>query len=113
VNADKEFQAIKKFAGTIRAHRSTKTQTIPLKADSFEQWARQHQLEPGITKNNISVASKKFIVDNHGLDKSLLVNNRYAKEINNGWLDNIAADMYVQETFSVLCDLVNLQQLKN
>lgn len=112
VNADKEFLAIKKFAETIRAHRS-KAQTIPLKADAFEQWARQHQLEPGMMKNNTTLTSKKFIVDNHGLDKSLMANNSYAKEINNSWLYNIAGDIYIQETFSVLCDLVNLQHPKN
>ncbi len=112
VNTDKEFQAIKKFAETIRARR-TKAQSIPLKADAFEQWAREHQLEPGIMKSNKPAASKKFIVDNHSLDRLVLTNNSYAKEINRGWLDNIAGDMYIQETFSVLCDLVNLQKLKN
>jgi carboxyl-terminal processing protease len=112
IKADKEFQEIKKFAETIREHRS-KAQTIPLKAEAFEQWARQHQLEPGMLKNNTTLTEKKFAVDNHGLDKAVLANNSYAKEVNNGWLNNIAGDIYIQETFSVLCDLVNLQHPKN
>ena len=112
VNDDKAFQDIKKITEAIRARR-TKAQTIPLKADGFEQWARQHELEPGILKKNSSLASKKFTVDNHGLDKTLLVDNSYAKEVNNGWLHNIAGDLYIQETFSVLCDLINLQHPQN
>jgi carboxyl-terminal processing protease len=112
VNSDKELQGIKKIAETIRTRR-TKTQTIPLKADGFEQWARQQELEPGIMKSHTLTASKKFTIDNHGPDKLLLSNNSYAKEINNGWLHNIAGDIYIQETFSVLCDLVNLQLPKN
>jgi hypothetical protein len=47
-------------------------------------------------------------VDANSLDKALLVNNEYAKEINNRWLINIADDIYIQEVFSVLCDLNNL-----
>lgn len=112
VNDDKVFQDIKKIAEAIRARR-TKAQTIPLKADGFEQWARQHEFEPGILKKNTSLASKKFTVDNHGLDKTLLADNSYAKEVNNGWLHNIAGDIYIQETFSVLCDLINLQHPQN
>lgn len=112
VNDDKVFQDIKKIAEAIRARR-TKAQTIPLKADGFEQWARQHELEPGILKKNTSSASKKFTVDNHGLDKTLLADNSYAKEVNNGWLHNIAGDIYILETFSVLCDLINLQHPQN
>lgn len=112
VNDDKVFQDIKKIAEAIRARR-TKAQTIPLKADGFEQWARQHELEPGILKKNTALASKKFTVDNHGLDKTLLADNSYAKEVNNGWLHNIAGDIYIQETFSVLCDLINLQHRQN
>jgi hypothetical protein len=59
------------------------------------------------------LTSKKFTVDNHGLDKTLLADNSYAKEVNNGWLHNIAGDIYIQETFSVLCDLINLQHPQN
>ena len=112
LNDDKDFLGIKKIAEAIRTRR-TKEQTIPLKADGFEQWAKQHELEPFIMKGNTSMASQKFTVDNHGLDKTLLVNNSYAKEVNNGWLHNIAGDIYIQETFSVLCDLINLQHPKN
>ena len=111
-NADKEFQDIKKINEAIRARR-IKTETIPLKADAFEQWAKQHEQELDIIKSNTSLINKKFSVDNHGLDKAVLTNNSYAKEINNGWLLNIAEDIYIRETFSVLCDLINLQQTKN
>ena len=51
----------------------------------------------------------KFTVENHEQDKQLLVNNLYAKEINREWLENIADDIYIQEVFLVLTDLINLQ----
>ena len=112
VNADKEFREIKTIAAMVRARRE-KTETIPLKGDGFEQWAKKHELELDFLKGNTSSVSKKFTVDNHGLDRALLTNSVYAKEINSEWLLNISDDIYIQEAFSVLCDLINLQQSKN
>jgi len=54
------------------------------------------------------VSNKKYTPDANSLDKALLANNEYAKEINDRWLVNIAEDIYIQEAFSVLCDLNNL-----
>jgi len=113
VNAEKEFLSIKTIAANIKARRE-KTETIPLKAGGFEQWAKQHGQELDFLKGNTSSISKRFAVENNGLDKALLTNNSiYAKEINNGWLHNIAEDIYMQEAFLVLCDLIALQQPKN
>jgi len=113
INADKEFKEIRTIATTVRA-RHEKTETIPLKGDGFEQWAKQHELELDFMKDNTASISKKFTVDNHGLDKTLLAtNSAYAKEINREWLHNIADDIYIEEAFSVLCDLITLQPSKN
>ena len=112
INADKEFQQIKKLAEAIKARR-TKTETISLKPESFEQWAKQKTLGMDVMKRNTALPGKKFTVDNHNQDKIVLATNNYAKEINNTWLSDIAGDIYIQETFSVLCDLINLQKSKN
>lgn len=66
-----------------------------------------------VMEGNAETGNKKFTVDNHAQDKVLLLNNQYAIEVNNGWLRNIAEDIYIREAFSVLCDLINLQQIKN
>ena len=52
----------------------------------------------------------QFTVENHGPDKQLLANNQYAKEMNDAWLKNLADDIYLQEAFLVLTDLINLQK---
>lgn len=112
VNADKEFQQIKKFSEAIRTKR-TKTETISLKVDGFEQWARQNESDMDILKQDFKTPTQEYTVDNHNQDKIALANNDYAKEINNAWLSDIASDIYIQETYSVLCDLINLQKPKN
>ncbi len=108
VNASTEFRDIKKIAELMRAGR-TKSETIPLKWDNFEQWIKKKENEMEMMGGETSAPGKKFTVDNHGLDKSLLANNAYAKEINDVWLADIAEDIYIQEAFSVLCDLINLR----
>ena len=109
---NKEFEAIKNMVTAMKARRA-KIETIPLKQEGFEQWAKQREQEMNIIEAH-TLSAGKFTVDNHGLDKALLTNNSgYAKEINNEWLHNIAEDIYIQETFSVLCDLIKLNQFKN
>ena len=112
MNASPEFQDIKKITGAIRSRRN-KTETIPLKADAFEQWVKLREQELNAFKGHTAAKTNLFTVDNHSLDKTLLSTTAYATEINNGWLTSIADDIYIQETFAVLADLIHLQQTKN
>jgi carboxyl-terminal processing protease len=113
VGAENEFIAIRKVLDVLRV-RKEKTETIPLKMEAYEQWARQHELELDLSIfQNSGEASKKFIVTNHSLDKSLLQTNAYAREVNSGWIGSISEDIYIQEAFLVLCDLVSLQKPGN
>ena len=70
-------------------------------------------VEMDIMKGNTKTGANKFTVDNHAQDKIFLTNNQYGIEINKGWLQNITEDIYIQEVFSVLCDLINLQKRQN
>ena len=93
--------------------RRSRTETIPLKVEAFEQWAKQRELEMDAIASYTS-STTKFSADNHGLDKALLSSNSiYAKEVNKEWLKNITEDIYLQEAFSVLCDLIKLSPSKN
>ncbi len=112
VNDNREFGAVKNMVTAMKARRA-KTETIPLKLESFEQWAKQRELDLNIIERNTSTTGM-FTADNHGLDKALLAtNNSYAIEINKEWLQNITEDIYVHEAFSVLCDLIKLNPSKN
>jgi hypothetical protein len=63
--------------------------------------------------NEDETPTKKFTVENHAGDKEAFRNNAYAKEVNEVWLKNIAGDIYIEEAFSVLLDLINLQKPSN
>lgn len=108
IKASNDFKAIKTIIAVMKS-RLEKDEMIPLRAESFEEWAKQHEQEADLIESNPSTPAKKFTVDNHGLDKAILANTAYSKEINEDWLQGIAADIYIQEAYSVLCDLLNLQ----
>jgi carboxyl-terminal processing protease len=109
IAADPSFQEIQKIVVATRSRRS-KEETISLRPEAFEQWYKQQEAEMDIMEGTAKAPGKKFTPDNHSLDKALLINNEYAKEVNNFWLNDIAENIYIQEAFLVLCDLIKLKQ---
>ena len=109
VIANPDFQIIKKIVEEERKAMQTQSRTVPLKAELFEKWAQQQEIDLKAMKGE-GRPTNKFTAENHGQDKLLLKNNEYAKEINQGWLDNLADDIYIQEVFLVLTDLIDLQK---
>jgi carboxyl-terminal processing protease len=112
VIASDEFKKIKKFIEEEKKIQAVMTRTIPLKWDSFEKWIKENETRGGELGEEERV-SKKFTVENYAGDKELFRNNAYAKELNDVWLKNIAGDIYIEEAFSVLLDLINLQKAIN
>ncbi|MBP6215330.1 MAG: carboxy terminal-processing peptidase [Chitinophagaceae bacterium] len=108
IKSDDNFRDIQQIILMMIARRE-KSETISLKWEEFEKWARQNAKELEALKGDVVAAGKKFTVTNHGLDKVLLANNEYAREINQVWLDDINEDIYIQEAFLVLCDLIKLR----
>ena len=112
VIASDEFNEIKKFIEEGKKLYSAKTRTIPLKWDLFEKWMKENDKVEQML-NEDETPTKKFTVENHAGDKESFRNNAYAKEVNEVWLKNIAGDIYIEEAFSVLLDLINLQKAPN
>ncbi len=110
--ANPDFQVIKKIVEEQQKAMQATSRTIPLKAELFEKWVLQQELDLEAMKGE-GKPTNKFTVENHSTGKQLLVNNPYAAEINKVWLENLADDIYIQEVFLVLTDLINLQKTKN
>lgn len=112
VTTSDAFREVKKFIEEGKKLYTVTTRTIPLKWDQFEKWIKENETDEGIL-NKEEAPTKKFTVENHAGDKELFQNNAYAKEVNEVWLKNIAGDIYIEEAFSVLLDLINLQKAAN
>jgi carboxyl-terminal processing protease len=109
ISTDQDFNAIKKTVEIQRKLVQSTSQTIPLKWDSFEKWVQEHNPQPEGKRTN-TTSTALFAVENHSQDKQLLQNNLSDKEINSAWLQNVAADIYTQEAFRVLTDLIQLKK---
>jgi len=105
-----DFQIIKKITEAQQKYMQAETRTIPLKAELFEKWAQQQEIDLETMKGKAS-DPVKFTVENNKQDKQLLENNQYAKEMNKEWLKHLAEDIYIREAVFVITDLINL--LKN
>lgn len=103
------FLVIKKIIEEEQKALQATSRVIPLKPESFEKWALAQELNLEMMKGE-SKAPGKFTIENHAQDKQLLQNDPYAKEMNERWLQKLASDIYIQETFLVLTDLINLQK---
>ncbi len=108
VIANPYFKMIKKIIDEQQKILHAPSHIIPLKAELFEKWRQQQEANLAAMKGGGKPASK-FTVANHEQDKQLMANNPYAKEVNKEWLDNLSEDIYLQEAFLVLVDLINLQ----
>lgn len=100
------FNEVKKFIDDERRVIKARENPIPLKWDLFEKWIKDNDPEEG-PPDNLKPTSR-FTVENHAKDKELLVNNPDAAEINKIWMEGLTKDIYVEETFAVLTDLIRL-----
>ncbi|MBI5858405.1 MAG: carboxy terminal-processing peptidase [Sphingobacteriales bacterium] len=109
VIAHPDFRLIKKIVDEQKKIQQASFRIIPLKAELFEKWMDQREASLEAMKGE-GETTNKFTVENHEQDKQLLVNNTYAKELNQEWLNNLAEDIYIQEAYMILADLINLQK---
>jgi carboxyl-terminal processing protease len=107
VQADPVFRLIHSIAEEQKKSIQTVVRTIPLKAELFEKWMQEQEQALDIMKGE-TTPTNLFTIENHAADKQLLQADRYAKEINDTWLKNLADDIYIQEAYRVSADLINL-----
>jgi carboxyl-terminal processing protease len=110
ISANEDFAAIKKIVEIQQRDNQTVTRTVPLKWDGFEKWIKEQEKELELIEGKGEPA-KSFTVENHAQDKQLFQNNAYAKEVNETWLENLSGDIYLQEVYLIVTDLINLQKL--
>ena len=109
INANTQFQLIKKITEEKKKEVQLDNRTIPLKPELFEAWVAQRDIELEAIKGESTVAGV-YTPANHNSDKQLMAANPYAKEVNDDWLKRLAHDIYLQEACQVVTDLINIQK---
>lgn len=108
IGSDQDFQLIKKVAEEQQKELLAPARSIPLKAETFEKWAADQELDLETAKGEAS-KNTSYKVENHGFDNKVL-QDEYLKEKNAAWMTMLARDIYIREAFLVLTDLVDLQK---
>jgi len=108
INSNPDFQQIKKLIATQQAKEQQKTETIPLKWESFEKWFTER--ESSVSEEITSHGQPVFTASVAEQNKQWITDNDDAKEWNEAMIKNIREDIYTQEAFLVLCDLISLQK---
>ncbi len=111
IDTNKVFTLVKKLIAEEKTALTSGSWTIPLQADQFAAYMKQHEKDLDFSFLE-TYATGRFKAGNHAQDKLLMQNNPYAVEVNNTMIKNISSDIYIEECFSILLDMINLQQHK-
>ncbi len=109
VKTNNSFRDIMRITSLQKSSWQTGMRFIPLKWDDFENWIKQVKQDME-TMDGEGIPTKKFTIENHTQDKQFLLSNDYAREVNNSWLRNLMEDIYIEESFLVIIDLIKLQK---
>jgi carboxyl-terminal processing protease len=83
-----------------------KKEKISLKWDAVEKEVRESKVS--VTEKSFAVPTTVFSTGNNSSDQKLIGNDEIAKEINQRWLQRIAQDPYIEETYQIMLDLIKI-----
>lgn len=106
VSNNQDFQEIKNLLAKQEAKQ--KSETIPLKWERFEKWMSDK--EASATEEVASQNQSVFTANVAEQNKQWVTDSEDAKEWNDITIKNIQEDIYTQEAFLILCDLIETQK---
>jgi len=108
IGKNEKFKAIRAAAASYKKY--TNGFVVPLKIDDFENWVKGNESGEELSEEEIAEDSKIFTADNHAAEKQKIALNLASKEMNGYILKNIQQDIYIEEAFRILLDLVRIQK---
>lgn len=85
---------------------------VPLQPAGFEKWIKEREEVLKALDESEVADHKLFIADNYRMEKERLRNNVYAAGLNAAALKSIQHDIYIQEAYLIITDLIKLQKTK-
>jgi len=108
INSNKNFLDIQKTIKTETEIIKMQSRTIPLQPDTFEKWMEQTVEMKKQTREKDEYSTNLFMVENHSQDKERMKTDAYAKEINGIIFKNLQQDIYIEEAFNIISDLIKI-----
>ncbi|HEY1022228.1 MAG TPA: carboxy terminal-processing peptidase, partial [Flavisolibacter sp.] len=106
------FAKLKEEVAKMTAYVKTKIREVPLQPAGYEAWRVQHETLLPKEAPVSAAASAQFVVMNHGYEQQRLLANTYAGEISKVQRDDLQKDIYVEETYRIVADLIQITKLK-
>ncbi len=110
-NAHPSFQLIRRF--TARELLSRDNRVIPLNLTEYRKQTDEMYGWIKALEKALEQPAKSYSVQNTGYDQELLRIDTYGKEINAQLIENLRNDIYLEETYRVLLDLMASTQSNN
>ena len=112
VSNNKSFREIEAAIKSETERAKAKTQLVPVKLEAFEKWIQQKENREEAMDEKEHEETRIFTAENHRLDKQALEKNPYSKEINEVMLKKLRQDIYIEEAYLIMSDLIRLQKSK-
>lgn len=106
INNNPDFQLLKKLIASQEKIQK-EINVVSLNFTQFKNKTLASYKEWELLEKNGFGKSSVYTVENTSYDKEVMNLDSYTKEINDVLIDNIKEDIYIQESFHILTDLIN------
>ncbi len=100
------FRAIEKMNEIQRNQVAEHTRTIPLHPAAFRTSVLETYQRWQTLQKAMKVSVSTFTVENTHYDRELIKIDSYSKEVNDGLIENIRQDIYIEEAYQIIKDLI-------
>jgi carboxyl-terminal processing protease len=104
-NDNPSFQEIREV---IQTQSSIQGQTVILKPDDFEKWIQKAEGLKQMAGSEDNAQSKSFVAETYSAQKKTTQTDSYTQEIDKAVLKNLQYDIYIDEAFNIVSDLIRI-----
>jgi carboxyl-terminal processing protease len=107
IQSSKSFQTIQKLMSDPVVKQKM-NEDLPLSVEAFRKKAVENNLFWDALKDACEQHTILYKAENVNFDKNLIELDTYSKEINDIQIANLESDIYLEESFQILANLINL-----
>lgn len=103
------FQHVVKSCEWLRSTLAREQESVLLQWQDFNKNAQAELQEYAKLKQSLTEASPTYDVVNSNVDHQRMAVDEYAQDFNQRWIKNLKKDIYVEEAFRIMHDLLELK----
>ena len=108
LNNDEKLMKVIELCNDYEKYTSSNKIIVPLKIDRFKGFM-QDNLKWSRYEDLFNQPSGLFEVVNNKYNHELIASDEYYKDLNNKIIEDISKDVYIEESYNIILDLIDLQ----